>query len=405
MRKARLGAWLLLFALPCAAQRGGEPELVPRFSPLRKLPVAEPLKPARAEPAEEQPPGYDILPRPSDLMRKPKAASIGAKAERRPWLVLRGRVWFFEGKADTRYAVQVPPSDVSPEGLQVWLGLTEERAARGFMLISSAELAPLSWLSVQGEYGRQPTARGRGASRYWVHSPEADTLTYIPTGAVWHNPRHEDDLVFGQEVKTDAQWMAGNVYFRVVEARIAGQDDDAFRHALDLGFGAHRLKLRQSLSHLERTLSAGKFYAGAPLAPIGGLAATYETLWQGPHFAARDVVKFPAGFSLEGEAFWSPGAMELRGDGYDNLSAGAGGLIAQSPNFRDRARGSAIHLRFAAGWSWGPFTVDGGWQRLYFYSRSGKRRFHQFGGGDVDRDLNYAVTELGGLFAGASVRF
>jgi hypothetical protein len=295
----------------------------------------------------------------------------------------------------------VPPANVQ-NGAEVWLGETEERGADGFMLVNSAELAPLPWLSVTAEYGESTRLKSTGRERYWVHSPDTDLLIYLPNGANWHHPDHEDDQVFGIKTSGEAEWMAASLYFRVIEARIAGQDDDEFRHALDIGGGYHRLKLRQRLTERSLARKDGRFY-NLPL--NAGLNGTYDSLWQGPHAAIRDVVKFPRGFHAEGEAFWAPVGMEFRGDGFDNTAVGAGGLIASNPNFRDRARGSAIHLRFSGGWSWGPLSVEGGYQRLYFYSRTGRRRYHLFGGGDFDRHLDFGAAELAGLFAGASLRF
>lgn len=405
MRKAR-ALLLLLLACPALAQRGGEPELLPAFKPAaRKAPKAAPLRELAAPAPEEA--GYDILPArkpapaPYDLMRKPTPKSLGAKAERRPIIMLRTRAWFFQGSMDTRWSEQVPPANVQ-DGLEVWLGQTEERGADGFMLVHSAELAPLSWLSVTAEYGKTTRLKSTGRERHWVHSPDSALLIYIPTGATWSHPNHEDDQVFSLKTAGEAEWAAASLYLRVLEARIAGQDDDEFRHALDVGAGYHRLRLRQRLSERALALKTGKFY-NLPLNP--NLSGTYESQWQGAHAAIRDIVKFPRGFHAEGEAFWAPVGMEFRGDGYDNTAAGAGGLITASPNFRDRARGSAIHFRFSGGWSWGPLSVEGGYQRLYFYSRTGRRRFHQFGGGDADRNLDFGVTGLAGLFAGASLRF
>lgn len=403
MRKARVGALLLLFALPCAAQRGGEPELIPRFAPLKKLPAADPLKPVRRPvDLEEAEPAYKILPPPNDLMRKPRTSELGAKAENREILALRSRAWFYRAALDTRYSEPVAAGQATPAGVAAWTGETNETRGDGFMAVNSAELAPLNWLSLQAEYGRQTTHKGRYTEREWVHAPDAETVTSVATGESWSRPSHEDDTRYGAKARGAVEWAAANLYLRVIEARIVGQDDDSFRHAFDLGVGVHRLRHNMRLTEFERTLSLGKIAAAQPLGPLAGYDWRYEAQWRGPHVAMRETVRFPAYFGIEGEAFWSPGAMEYRGDGYDNVAAG---LRAEPPNFEDRARGSAIHMRFAASWAWKGVRVEGGWQRLYFYSRTGKRRYHQLGGVDQDYQLDFATTELSGLFAGASVRF
>lgn len=407
MRKACF--LLLLFVVrPGHAQSGGEPELMPGFkSRPKKAPKAGPLRePSR--PAENKTREAGARPTskppsaPDDMMRKPVPKTLGAKAERRPRLSFRTRAWWFSGSMDTRVSEQVPPGQTSPPGSEVWLGLTEERGAEGFMFVHSAELAPFSWLGLTAEYGKTTRLRGAGRERWWVHAPQADRLIYVPTGGSWSRPEHEDDQVFSLKTAGEAEWAAANLYWRIVEARIAGQDDDEFRHALDVGGGYQRLRLRQRLSERSLALKRGKLY-NLPL--NAGLDGTYHAQWQGAHAALRDTVKFPAGFVAEGEAFWAPVGMEFRGDGYDNTQAGPGGLAAATPNYRDRARGSAIHFRFSGGWSWGPFSLEGGWQRLYFYSRTGKRRWHLFGGGDRDEALEFGVTSLSGLFVGGALRF
>ena len=152
MRKARTGALLLLFALPCAAQRGGEPELIPRFAPLKKLPAADPLKPVRRPvDLEDEEPAYKILPPRDDLMRKPRSSALEAKAQRRELFVLRSRYWSFDGDVSARYAIRLPSDQVYPPSLEVDIGETEIFGSKGTMRIDSMEFAPLSWLSFQAE--------------------------------------------------------------------------------------------------------------------------------------------------------------------------------------------------------------------------------------------------------------
>ncbi len=403
MRKARIGALLLLSALPCAAQRGAEPELVPRFAPLKQVPVAEPLKPAPEERVDE--PVYKILPGRDDLMRKPRASELGAKAERREFLRVRARAWFFSGGNYSRVSSRIAPGSLSPAGAEAWHGNTQTFDSRGMMALYSAEFAPVPWVSIQVEHGRDASTKAPYRDRYWVHAPEVEDLTYTPSGAVWHKPDHEEDLVYGGTSRGEADWAAATLYFRVVEARIAGQDDDAFRHVFDMGPGIHRLRLRHRVKDLEVIKGGGRYHAAKPVGPVAGYDSTYEALWRGAHLAVRDTVKFPRRFHLEGEAFWAPMGMEFRGDGRDNSNIGLGGLRAEGPNYEDRARGAAIHFRFAGGWSWKRLSFDAGYQRLYFYSRTGKRRFHNFDGTKTDANLDVAAAELDGFFAGASFRF
>lgn len=415
MRKACALLLLLLAARPGFAQRGAEPELMPAFKPVPRRKAAPKAAPRAPVPAEETA-GYDILPArkpqpprpPADLMRRPKAVSLGAKAVQREYFTVRSRFWFFNGSVDTRYAWRLPSNLVTPPSAEIDLGETEKRGASGMMRVDSLEFAPLPWLSFVGEYGEDRSTRGGYDDRLWIHSPNGGVLTNFSNGAVWTNPEHEDDVLYGAQASGRADWAAGSVYFRVVEARIAGQDDDSFRHSFDLGLGAQRLRQRQRFTEFEVKPSPGKFFTPPAPGPIAGYDSTYDSVWEGFHIALRETVKFPARFSFEGEALWSPLGLRYRGDGFDNFQQDhlfGAALRGQSPNFEDRADGAGLHFRLAGAWSYGPFSIEGGYQKLYFYSRTGRRKYFLLGGGDFEQELNFAKTDLGGAFVGGVIRF
>lgn len=414
MRKACALLLLLLAARPGHAQRGAEPELMPAFKPSARKkapPRAQPLR--ELAPPSEETTGYDILPArkepprpPDDLMRRPRAISLGAKQVKREYFTVRSRFWFFKGSVDTRYAWRLPSDLVFPPSFEFDIGETEKRDASGMMRVDSLEFAPLPWLSFVGEYGQEKETKGAYDDRYWVHSPNGG-LVFGPGGS-WTNPEHEDDAIFSGRAAGKADWAAGSLYFRVVEARIAGQDDDSFRHSFDLGLGMQRLRQRQRLTELVSQPSPNKFFSQPAPGPLPGFDSTYDSVWEGFHIAMRETVKFPARFSFEGEALWAPIGLQYRGDGFNNTQvAGLPGFVlrAESPNFEDRARGAGLHFRLAGQWTYGPFTVEGGFQKLYFYSRTGRRRYFLLGGGHAENELNFAKTDLGGAFVGGTIRF
>lgn len=419
MRKACALLLLLLAAPPTRAQRGGEPELMPAFKPNSRKkapPKARPL--SELAPSTEESPGYDILPArkeeaprpPEDLMRRPRALSLGAKAVKREFFTVRSRFWFFNGSVDTRYASRLPSDQVDPPSAEIDRGETEKRGAGGMMRVDSLEFAPLPWLSFVGEYGEERSTTGSYDDRFWIHSPNGGLLTNLSNGFTWTNPEHETDMIFSGKTSGRADWGAGSVYLRAVEARIAGQDDDAFRHSFDVGFGAQRLRQRQRITEFVVEPSPGKWFDPPPAGPYAGYDSTYESVWEGFHLAFRETVKFPARFSFEGEALWSPLGLRYRGDGYDNFQVEfipePGVLLrAESPNFEDRANGAGLHFRLAGQWTYGPFSIEGGYQKLYFYSRTGRRKYYLLGGGSFEQELNFAKTDLGGAFIGGVIRF
>jgi hypothetical protein len=412
MRKACVLLLLLLLAAPPGrAQGGADPELMPGFQPARKKSARTTPRPRpRPVPVEDTGErGYDILPARKaeaplyDLNRKPVPVSLNAKPEQREFVLLRARWWDIRGSVDTRVSERGPAGAFSPASVDV--GETQENGFNGAMLLASAELAPFSWLSLVGEYGRDQKLHGAFHDRFWVHSTDGGTVTNTGNGATWDSPNHEDDEVLSAAAHGKTEWAAATLYLRAIEARIAGQDDDSFRHSFDIGVGAQRLRVTQRLTDLRNEPSAGKYYTPGAPGPVPGLDATYAAQWLGGHVALRETVRFPARFAFEGEALWSPVGMQYRGEGYDNLNAGPGALRVQSPNFTDRANGSAVHFRFSGKWGWGPFGIEGGYQRLYFYSRTGRRTYHNQDGTDTAKQLDFAATEMGGLFAGASLRF
>lgn len=418
MRKACALLLLLLAAPPARAQRGAEPELMPAFkpSPRKKTPKAQPLR--EPAPPSEETAGYDILParkdapRPTDdLMRRPRALSLGAKAVKREYFTVRSRFWFFDGSVDTRYASRLPSDLVDPPSAEIDRGETEKRGAGGMMRVDSLEFAPLPWLSFVGEYGEERSTKGSYDDRFWIHSPNGGLLTNLSNGFTWTNPEHETDVVFSGKTAGRVDWAAGSVYLRLVEARIAGQDDDSFRHSFDLGLGVQRLRQKQRITDFVVEDAAYKWYNQLlPPGPIAGYDSTYESIWEGAHIAFRETVKFPARFSFEGEALWSPLGLNYRGDGFDNfqlefIPENFVVLREQSPNFEDRAKGAGLHFRLAGQWTYGPFTIEGGYQKLFYYSRTGRRRYYLIDGTHLDQELNFAKTDLGGAFVGGTIRF
>jgi len=399
MRKVGALVLMLLITFPSrGSAASADPSLMPELdrAPAR---VPSPARSRERTLPPEAPPAEELAPSSTASRRRGEDPS----PPRRSVLRLRTRAWLTSGSIDTRYCAQVPPDQVTPAGMEVFEGETEERGAKGIMLVHSMELAPLKWLSFEGQFG-EDKAKGRYNDGIWVHAPDTDLLTYFPTGGTWVKPDHVDDVGYGADVSARRDWAAATVYLRIVDAHIAEVDELEVRHALDIALGVERYRQNSRLTNLERTLSVGKRYPVAPLGAVAGLDSAYLAQWRGPHIGLREEFFAPYGFSFDGTVLWSP-FMEYRGDGYDNLSAGPGGLRSEAPNFIDRAHGTAVHIQVGGGWAWRNIRLEAGYQRLYFYSRTGMRRYYAFDGSSTDYQLEFATAELGGAYLGASLRF
>lgn len=391
MRTAVAAALALIFlAVPDARPAPGEPELVP-LSPTRPPP-----RPRR----EATPPRATRTARPpAPPQRDESRESIRRGPPERAFLTIRSRLWLARSSVNTRYSIQIPREYISPPA-EVFYGETEERAVEGILLLHSVELAPIRWFSGEFEYGTDRHS-GRYTDRYWLHSPHSETLTKTSNGAVWHRPDHEDDTVFTADHAARREWISASVYFRLAEGRVTGSDEVEVRHAFDLSLGGHRFRQASRYTNRERTLSTGKFFTQMPLGPIAGFDATYTAAWTGPHLGLREDISVPLGFSFEGQVLWSP-LMEYRADGYDNQDTG---LRATSPNYTDRASGSAVHFRLGAAWNYSVLRVEAGYMRFAFTSAHGNRRYYVVDGSVFDQPVETTRTEISGLYAGANLRF
>lgn len=398
---------LLLFCLVIlpsvrvgAASGLADPSLMPDFEAKRKssTPRARPAPPPSVET------GTKAEPEARDNPVAPTHGSIrwDEPLPRRPFVVLSSRLWLTSGSADTRYSVQIPPSQINPP-TSVYTGETEERGASGLMLVGGAEIAPLEWLSLEVEYGADKV-HGRYADRNWIHAPDASTLIYNPTGASWHNPNHEDDLVYGADTAVRRDWASASIYFRLLDSKLSRIENLGLRHSLDFAVGAERYRQYAGLTNLEITSNLMKFYSNAPPGPVPGLNSVYDAVWQGPHFGVREVIEAESGFCFSGLFLYSP-AMAYRGLGFNNFAANSGAGRAENPNFVDWAHGSAIHFELSVGWTGSFLRLTAGYQRLSFYARNGLRRYYKGDGTVNDVLLDFAQADLGGAFAGASVRF
>ena len=390
MKEARFFALVLLLALPGTASAGrGDPELLPNFSRAAPSPRPAPAKSAPKGPAPVEP--LEELP---EVVRPPKRTREPEDEDKvsRPKIVLRARAWMTAGSMDTRISK-----------LDYLIGETEERGADGWMLVYSGEVAPLPWLSAEFQYG-QDDPKGTYSDRFWVHAP--DYLLFYPgTGAVWDHPDHEDDLVFTAAVSSRRDWVAGNLYVRVLELRNRRDNEPVWRETLDLAVGYERFRQDSSLDNLSVASNNGKYFSpGLALGPVPGFASRYSAVWKGPHIGFRNELEVPYGFSFEGWFFYSP-FMTYRGEGFDNLGSYWLPLRDSAPNLVDTAKGTAVHFQLGARWDWKRLRLEAGYQRLYFYSRTGTRAFYGADGGVTNYQLDFATAEMSGFYAGAALRF
>lgn len=399
MRKggAALAAALILSSSRAFAA-SAEPELVPMQSGPRRprkvdLPAARPLK--EAEPAPRAP-----APKDEPLGRDDTREILRRTRPKRPYLITRARAWFAQASVDTRYALQVPSTQVTPPGLEVFYGETREQQTSGVMVVYGAEVAPLDWLGFEGEFGEDRRS-GTMYDRFWVDARNAQHLTNNATGATWDHPDHEDDTVFESDHRARRDWAAASAHFRVLDGKVLASEDWEIDHALDLTVGAHRFRQDGRFANERVTRSDGKFFPQVPLGPVAGQNGTYTAQWRGPHIGFREEMTLPRGFSMDAMLLWSP-FMEFRGDGYDN---GAAALRGETPNYTDRSHGSALHFRLGAAWTWSVLRFEAGYMRLAFSSHRGNRRYYLAGGGIFDQPLEKTETEVSGLYVGGSLRY
>ena len=97
--------------------------------------------------------------------------------------------------------------------------------------------------------------------------------------------------------------------------------------------------------------------------------------------------------------------MTYRGEGFDNLGSYWLPLRDSAPNLVDTAKGTAVHFQLGARWDWKRLRLEAGYQRLYFYSRTGTRAFYGADGGVTNYQLDFATAEMSGFYAGAALRF
>jgi hypothetical protein len=117
----------------------------------------------------------------------------------------------------------------------------------------------------------------------------------------------------------------------------------------------------------------------------------------------RDELHLGAGFSAKAALLFAP-FMEYHGEIRDHVTAGAA-TRAENPQGVFDGRGRAFHVRASAAWSWSLLRLEGGFQRMSFWTTRARTR--EYGPGDLAVDA--AVRRLSlvaqGFFASASLRF
>ena len=303
---------------------------------------------------------------------------------------------------DTRYQIAIPPELVNPRG-EVWYGDTQERGVRGLMAVFCAEFSPVRFLSLEAQFGRSST-HGDYQLHSWIHAPDAATLIKYSNGATWSHPDHEDDAAAEGAQAGRSDWGAANLYLRVLGSPRPPGDDEGLSHSLDIALGVERYRASTRITDYRRTLSTGRFYPQQPVGPVPGVDSPYEAVWQGAHLGLREEVRGPYALIFDGTVFWSP-AMEYQGKGFWNTAVGPGMLRAQSPNYMDSAHGTAIHFQLGLAWEWSILRLEAGYQRFYFYSRTGTEEYYNYDGSVDNTQLNFATADLGGIYTGVSIRF
>lgn len=404
MTRSRALALLLSAVLsPAARAASADPSLMPEFESHRKAPA--PAEAERPAPSGDAPPAAPSAPAAPARHRRPDRIEE-EPAPRRPWIVAHGRYWFVSGNQESRYGT-IAPSTV----LQVvsgtgdpWTGSTANSRLRGKMPIAELEIAPFERLSILGEYGAAGVS-GRFGRTDWVDAQHADVLLAPQLGVTLNSPNHvQSGHLSASAVSARTTWASASLALRVVDNRGASIGRMEYDHSVDVLLGAERFTDEYTVYDAIVDADSGIFPAAHPVGfRFPGYVQRVSSAWRGPHAGLRLAASTPNGFHLEALVLWSP-LMEYRGDLYDNVNAG-GSLRPNSPNILERAHGVAFHQRFGASWRWEAFSLEAGYMHMYFYSRTGLRRSYAPDGTSTDAQLDRAMVERSGFYAGASARF
>ncbi len=411
MRAGPLLAALLCALCPASRAASADPSLLPELDARPRAPkpppavrLASPAPPDQeAEPPVEPSAPIELPP----LSREERRDSILEPEEpaRRPWFVVRERTWFMHGTVDERYGQDDPAFSAASGQGPARSGVSENARLRGVMPVAEAEFAPLSWLALDAEYGIAGVSNPGTGVAAWVDAPRADLVTHGATGATWANPGHAQwwrASFGGASAKTT--WQSAGLALRLLESRGGKQGKAEYDRSIDFLAGAHRFRDEFTMTNERVDFNTGQVPAFPPVGSSADGPLYAKTLvWRGPHVGLRAETSLPAGFHLDALFLYSP-LMEYRGDIYDVAAAG-GAARPQSPNILERAHGTAVHFRIGAAWHWDFVALEAGYMRLYFYSRTGLRRTYAADGSSTDRQLDHAVTERSGLYAGVSFRY
>lgn len=386
---------------PAARAASAEPSLMPDFETKRKAPA--PAEAERAAVPNRTPPAAPEAPprhhRPDRIEEEP--------APRRPWIVAHGRYWFVSGNQESRYGAIAPPAVlqvVSGSG-DPWTGSTDNSRLRGKMPIAELEVAPFERASILAEYGAAGMS-GRFGRTDWVDAQHADVLLAPQLGITLNNPNHQQSgHASASVVSARTTWASASLALRVLDSRGATVGRMEYDHAVDVLLGAQRFTDEFTVYDALVDADSGIF---PPAQPVGfrspGYVQHVSSVWRGPHAGLRLAASVPNGFHLEALVLWSP-LMEYRGDLYDKFNADNGSLRPNSPNVIERAHGTAFHQRFGASWRWEAVSLEAGYMHMRFSSRTGLRRSYAPDGSSTDEQLDRAMVERSGFYAGASVRF
>lgn len=405
---------LLLVLCPAARAASADPSLLPEFENRKRAPKPA-AAPRRAVPADEPAPpppaAADETPVP-EAVRPPRLDRPDQRDEvvdlkRREWIVVRERTWLLSGTHETRF--ESPASAAAFTRLSgtgdVWDGETYNTRLRGAMPIAELEVAPFPWLSFVGEFGTSVMKSRGWADTAWIDSPRARVQS-VATGFIFDGPGHAQTSHASAGVESArTTWESASVAVRLLENRGGTRGRMEYDHSIDLLIGAHQFKDEFTAANAIVDGYSGtvaQVYAVGTRFP--GPDLHQRALWRGPHAGLRLDSEVPDGFGFHGLVLWSP-LMEYRGDVDEIVHQSAGNLRPRNPTTLERAHGTAIHFRLGASWRWEFLSLEGGYMRLYFYSRSGRRRQYAPDGSSTDELLDHAITERSGFFVGASARF
>ncbi len=331
----------------------------------------------------------------------PAAAYYIEKPDAKPFfLKTRVRYWFAATSGQVRASQYTPWYWWTPPASDITMGRTDDfkRMQTSFPLFS-AEVQPVSGLSVEFEVGDNRYENGQFLQHEWLHS--SNRILYLYDGVVWDRPQHRDYASSRARVDGSARQYSANLYLRVYKSRLTRSNDDfGLNHAVDLFVGYSWYENRMRIYNGYKSLSTDFFVPTPPVGPLIGLNSTSRMTWYGWRAGFRDQVRFSETFSAEGKASFGP-KLHFIGEDFWNLET-----YLADPGIKRRSYGLVLELEGSVSWKfWKQFELEAGYLIWKYSAASGTEIFRYADGTTWEGKLSKVLATRKGFFTGLSWKF